>query len=599
MRLPVFPLVIAMVLLAGIVFAQAPTPQGLAGEWRGTLDTGVGSLPLVLHVKAAADGKLSATLDSTAQGAYGIACDNVALSGSKVSFDVPAVHGNYSGTLSADGKALSGTWTQNKPLKLVLKQIATAAEMATVQPSPIDGDWAGVLHPGSVALRIVVHFHSEPGGKIGCAMDSLDQAAMGIACSGVKLKGQKVSFDVPAVNGTYSGTLSADGNKLSGTWMQAAPLPLELTRQAKTTGAVLIAPAAAGPPIALRDLKPVLDQEFAPVVATWPEGGIVVGVIDHGERRVFAYGTAKDDSIFEIGSVTKTFTGLVLAQLVEQHTVTLDEPVRELLAAGSVPKPASGPEITLLDLATQHSGLPRLPDNFGARAVQADPYATYTAQDLYAYVAKQGVRRAETTKFEYSNLGFGLLGFALANKQGVSYAALVRQQIAEALGMTDTAVELSPAQQTRLIQGYNGAHEKAHTWSFEALAGCGALRSTASDLLTYAEAYLHPDKLPTASGAAATLPAALRLAQKPEADATPGMKIGLAWLIRQASDIYWHNGGTGGYSSLVLFEPKRDRAIVVLYNCLDLNPGKLQLTDRVAMNILAVLDGKPVPPIGS
>jgi CubicO group peptidase (beta-lactamase class C family) len=579
--------------------AQAGSPQSLAGDWRGELFASGTSLPLVLHLRTTAVGKLTAALDSPAQGAYGLAGSDVQLNGSTLSFDVPSVHGNYSGTVGADGKTISGTWSQGKPLKLVLKQTATAAELAQVQPSPIDGDWAGVLRAGDHSLRVVFHFHGAPGGKIDGSLDSLDQGAMGIPCSNVKLKGQKLTLEVPAVHGTYSGTLSADGNKLSGTWMQGAPLTLDLTRQAKAAPATAPAPAAAAAPVPLKDLKPILDKEFAPVIAAWPQAGIVVGVLDRDERKVFAYGAAQPDSIFEIGSITKTFTALALAQMVEQHTVTLDEPVRELLPAGTVTKPASGPEITLLDLATQHSGLPSLPDNFGDRASRPDPYADYTAKDLYDYVAQHGAGHPEKTEFVYSNVGFGLLGQALADKAGESYAVLVRQQITDPLAMKDTAVELSAAQQKRLIQGYTGAHDQAHAWTFEAIAGAGALRSTADDLLTYADAYLHPDKMPAASsGPTATLAAALRLAQQPQTDAMVGMKIALAWLIRPDADVYWHNGGTGGYSSLLIFEPKRDRAVAVLYNCMDMDPGKPRLTDRVAANVRALMEGKPAPGIG-
>ena len=416
----------------------------------------------------------------------------------------------------------------------------------------------------------------------------------------IRLRGRFAGeFELPCARcvepGIYEATLSADGNKLSGTWDQGAPLPLDLARQAKP--ALPAAPAAAGSPVSLNDLKPVLDKEFAPVLAAWSKAGVVVGVIDHGERKLFAYGTAKPDSIFEIGSVTKTFTGLVLAQMVEQHVVTLDEPVRELLPAGTVTKPASGAEITLLDLATQHSGLPRLPDNLHPK-VQADPYADYTAEKLYAYLANRGVSRPEKTEFVYSNLGFGLLGQALADKAGQSYATLVQQQITGPLAMKDTTIALTPGQQARLLQGYSGAHDKQPEWNFDAMAGAGALRSTVDDLLTYSEAYLHPEKLPAASaGPAATLAAALRLAQKPEADVASGLQIALAWLVRPEADLYWHDGGTGGYSSMVMFQPQRDRAIVVLYNCLDMAPGRQQLVDAVAANVQALMDGKPVLPL--
>jgi CubicO group peptidase (beta-lactamase class C family) len=403
-------------------------------------------------------------------------------------------------------------------------------------------------------------------------------------------------LDVPAVPGSYEATLSGDGGKLTGTWTQGKSLPLEITRDTKSASQET-APAPAAAPVPLSDLKPVLDKEFAPVIAAWPERGVVVGVLDHGRQEVFAYGSAKPDSLFEIGSITKTFTGLALAQMVTQHQITLDEPVRELLPAGIVTKPA-GPEITLLDLATQHSGLPRLPDNFKP-SDPGDPYSDYTARKLYELLAKRGVGRPEKTEFLYSNLGFGLLGQALAEKARMPYAKLIRTQVTGPLGLNDTAVALSTQQQSRLIQGYSGAHDAVRVWNLDAIAGAGALRSTAADLLTYAEAHLHPEKLPAANaGPVSTIAEAIRLDHQPRSDAPGGMKIALAWLIRPEQNIYWHNGGTGGYSSMLIFEPGRDRAIVILHNCEDMTPGKPQLVDRVAANITALLDGKPVPPIG-
>src|SRR5262249_29192251 len=154
-------------------------------------------------------------------------------------------------------------------------------------------------------------------------------------------------------------------------------------------------PAPARPPVALDDLKPILDREMEPVLQRGllskasGGGGVVIGVLQHGKRRVFAYGAAKPDSIFEIGSITKTFTGLALAQMVVQKKVTLDEPVRSLLPPDFTSKPR-GPEITLLDLVTHHSGLPRLPDNFKPKDSE-NPYADYDASHLREFMRKQGV----------------------------------------------------------------------------------------------------------------------------------------------------------------------------------------------------------------
>lgn len=577
-------LVLGMCLAASGAWGQ--TPQSLAGDWDGAI---AGKLPTVLHLRVAADGALTASLDSPTQGAFGLPGANVKLAGSTLSFDVPVVQGSYSGTLSADGKTLTGEWKQvGQTLPLVFQMTATVAELQTLKPSPVDGDWTGVLHAGGVSLRIAFHFHAQPGGTISGSMDSIDQGAMGIGCSDVKLDGQKLTLTVPAVHGTYEGTLSADGKNIKGTWTQGQSIELNLTRSEPAAQPKTL---PARPPVALKDLPGVLKEEFAPVVQAWPQGGVVVGVLDHGQREVMAFGSAKADSIFEIGSVTKTFTSLALAQMVVQKKVTLDEPVRELLPAGWVTKP-DGREISLLDLATHHSGLPRLPDNLKP-ASMADPYADYGPKELEAFLKEHGVARPEKTEFLYSNFGAGLLGFALAQKAGMPYAEMIRREVTGPMGLKYTVVTLSPAQQARFIQGYTGAHEAQGPWHLDALAGAGALRSTASDLLTYCDDLMHPERLTGGHGDAATLAEAIPVALEPRADVDPGVKIALAWLVKQTQDEYLHDGGTGGYSSLVVFDPKKDRAIVVLYNCLDLMPGRPQLTDRVAANVAALLDGKP------
>src|ERR1700723_3622423 len=178
----------------------------------------------------------------------------------------------------------------------------------------------------------------------------------------------------------------------------------------------------ARPPIALADLQHALDAEFAPVVK---DGllrestgcGVAIGVIDHGERRVFTYGAARADSIFEIGSVTKTFTGLALAQLAVQRKVSLDEPLRPIL----FPDIAAGPqgtEITLLDLVTHRSGLPSVPDNLEPKD-PSNPFSDYDRVALRQFLVSHGTARPADAKYLYSSFGIGFLGYALAPHSGV------------------------------------------------------------------------------------------------------------------------------------------------------------------------------------
>ena len=575
------PLLVLMCLVSG---GGAQTPD-MTGDYSGVL----GPLHLKLHLKMAAGQALEATLDSADQGAMGLACANVRLEHNKLTFDVPSVHGKWSGTVSDDGATLTGNWSQGSELPLVFQR--DKPFLAASKSSRVDGIWLGTLAAGDAKLRLQVQIKSDSAGREYCSLDSLDQGAAGLPCDNIQFDGSHFSFDVPTVHGHWSGALSDDNNQLKGSWSQGSELPLNLTRQSAA-----LAPEkpkapkvnAAMPPVAMRQLKAVLDRDLAVALkdgalAPAGKGGIVIGLLDHGDRQILTYGAAQQNSIFEIGSISKTFTGLILAQMVEQKKVTFDEPVRDLLPPGTVAKP-QGVEITLLDLATQHSGLPRMPDNFHP-ANPEDPYADYGAQNLYEYIGKHGLAKPSNAPFAYSNLGLGLLGQALSNRAAMPYPELLKDEVTGPLNLNDTAIKLSPEQQARFIEGHDAQHHPAHAWSIDALAGAGGIRSSANDMLTYLDAQLHPESAP------APLNGALKLSHQLRADVGPGLKIALAWLYDSETGNYWHNGATGGYSSYSFFNPKDGRAVVVLFNA-TVGPGG-SFADRVAQDIVERLHGKP------
>jgi len=573
--------------LACLGAALAETPK-IAGDYSGML----GPLHLKLHLKTGASGAMEGTLDSLDQGAKGLPCANFYLVVTALSFEVPSVRGTWHGTLSGDAATLTGTWSQGEEMPLVFRRDRpfTAAD----KPSRVDGIWLGTLEAGGAKLRIQVQVKSDRAGKEYCSLDSLDQSAMGLPCETVQLSGNHFSFEVPVVKGHWWGTLAENGNELDGTWWQGQNLPLRMTRQTVALVAKAPAPPKYDPalaPVPLDELKAVLDGDLAAALqdgalAPATNGGVAIGVVQHGVRRIFTYGPVKEDSIFEIGSISKTFTALMLAEMVAQHKVKLDEPVRELLPPGTVAKPA-GAEITLLDLATQQSGLPRMPDNFHPVDPQ-DPYADYLPATLYEFVAKHGVGKPGAARFNYSNLGLGLLGQALANRAGMAYPELLRSQVTGPLELKDTVVNLSPEQEKRFTPGYSAQHQRTHAWHLDALAGAGAIRSTASDMLTYLEAQLHPDEVRHAE----TLASAIVASHELRADAMPGTKIGLAWFFETATGRFWHNGATGGYSSYAVFNPKEDYAVVVLFNTTIGGAGSF--ADRLGEHIAERLSGRPV-----
>jgi serine-type D-Ala-D-Ala carboxypeptidase/endopeptidase len=286
---------------------------------------------------------------------------------------------------------------------------------------------------------------------------------------------------------------------------------------------------------------------------------LVFGVVDGDKSEVVAFGRldggkAPDgDTVYEIGSITKTFTATLLAQAVLSGAVSLEMPVGQLLPDFKIPSRETK-EITLGDLATQHSGLPRLPPDF-MPADPDNPYADYDAAKLKAFLAAYELPREPGATYEYSNLGFGLLGYALAESAHTSYGALVEDGVLKPLGMTMSGTAFTDAMRAHLAPGHDDNGKPAKNWDFDALAGAGAIRSTANDMLRYLRANMGLDPSP--------LSEAMRFAQEPRRDMGRIMRVGLAWITNDKG-IVWHNGGTGGYRSFAGFSADRRHGVVVL-----------------------------------
>lgn len=295
--------------------------------------------------------------------------------------------------------------------------------------------------------------------------------------------------------------------------------------------------------------------------------GLVVGLLDAGgHRTIVAAGDPGPGrppldgaTVFEIGSITKTFTATLLAVMAQDDEVSLSEPVARLLPPGAH-IPATGTrEITLLDLATHTSGLPSLPGNF-APADPGNPYADYTIQQLDEFLAGYVLPRPPGLGFQYSNLGFGLLGIALANRAGKSYGELVTSRILVPLEMRSTGITLTAEQRARMALGHSAWGQPVSNWDIPTLAGAGALLSTVSDMLDYAAA-----NLPGAEGALAT---SMREAEQPRRAISTGDSIGLAWITTHTPRVVitWHNGGTGGFRGFLGLDRRARRAVVILAN---------------------------------
>jgi D-alanyl-D-alanine-carboxypeptidase/D-alanyl-D-alanine-endopeptidase len=332
------------------------------------------------------------------------------------------------------------------------------------------------------------------------------------------------------------------------------------------------------------DIKPTVDAAVEPVLKQHKTLGVVVGVRRHGKSQVFGYGTvetpagkARPDgaTLFEIGSITKTFTGVLLAEAVRRGEVKLDDPLTKHLPADIPFNAHKNDPPTLLQCATHRSGLPVQPPLIGLIArTPANPYAGFTRAKLAASLAETHSAKPGA-KFVYSNLATGLLGHALVNAAHAdSFEELVRERVCRPLRLRDMTTAPTGEQRARLAAGHNRHGQPTDPWDFATLEACGGMRSTANDLLKYAAANLGETDTP--------LKDSLLAAQKSRQDGGEGRATGLFWVRETVwgKAAVWHNGGTGGYRSMLLLIPKEKLAVVALCNA-DLEGAM----DRIAFDV--------------
>ncbi|MCY7359757.1 MAG: serine hydrolase [Rudanella sp.] len=292
--------------------------------------------------------------------------------------------------------------------------------------------------------------------------------------------------------------------------------------------------------------------------------GLSIGLLRNDSLFVFGYGeTAKGnktpptaENLFEIGSISKTFTATLLADLVERGKLKLTDPVNRYLPDSIPALQKDGKPVTLLTLSNHTSGLPRLPTNLNLFASPINPYKTYDRAALFSFLKWAELATPPGQTLAYSNLGVGLLGTVLELKTGQSYQTMLTNRITGPLKMNHTFLTISDIQKPLFVQGHDSERNPASSWEFQSLAGAGAIRSTVNDLMLYLKAQM--------GAAPKSLTKAIRLTHQPTFSET-SRQIGLGWFTDKQGWFY-HHGGTGGFTSFAGFSPDNQMAIVVLSN---------------------------------
>lgn len=312
-----------------------------------------------------------------------------------------------------------------------------------------------------------------------------------------------------------------------------------------------------------------VDQLTAPYIDSDNIVGLSIGLLTPEGRFTYHYGltradgrTPNDHTLYEIGSISKTFTGLLLADGAVRGRYALDTPVATLL-----PDPGKlDPAITLRQLATHTSGLQRLPSNMylsgpGEMFNLADPYAGYSEAKLLTFLQAPPMNSEPGAQAVYSNLAVGLLGYALAQQAGADFASELERRVLNPLGMHDTAIALTDDQRSRMAGPHNGDGDPDHLWHLNVLAGAGGIRSSMSDMLVYLQAQLAPESTP--------LHQAIVLGQQRQTGPNGpslGQGTGLGWIFVGQDGWLKHSGQTGGYHAVAMFNREAQIALVILTN---------------------------------
>jgi len=285
-----------------------------------------------------------------------------------------------------------------------------------------------------------------------------------------------------------------------------------------------------------------------------------VDVRVQGRARQADATALRPDALFEIGSITKTFTALLLADAVVRGDLRLDGAVQDALPAGTPLRDAAGDPIRWIDLATHRSGLPRLPPNM-APSKPADPYNGYGETQLLEFLRDYTPNRARGARYEYSNLGFGLLGYALGHAAGTGYPALLAGRVLQPLALTDAHLALPGRRFERLVDGHDALRRPVAHWQQDVMASAGGLVMSGASLGRYAQAAIGNIDTP--------LREAFLLCEREHAPGpAPINPIGLAWLLAPLNGrtVLNHDGATAGFSGSLWLDPQRRRAVAVLSN---------------------------------
>lgn len=489
----------------------------LDGVWRGELKFEPGwSLALGINIK---EGIL--TLDSPNQGAFGDEPTSYTLSGNTVSFVEKKLKVSFKGRL--EGDTLKGQFTQGKTVDIELQKLDASDRERQKFEASYKGD---LIINKTATLPLQLNVAVVPGGYIGM-LYSPSQHPEPIPLTEMVIDDKQISFKSPVLNASYSATFK--NGAYEGTFIQGMERPLTLKK---------VTPGEEG-------------QASVPKPKAGEHGGVRAVITPAGVETEF-YADHNANTLYEIGSNTKTMVAYLLAKTIVDGNIKADATLADYW-------PEAPADITLVQLASHRSGLPRLPENLLLEETNYhDPYASYGRQQMQEALAS--VTPGEKN-YLYSNFGFGALGEALALNADQPFVIVLAKELLMPLAMENTYVAITGIEDAaQLAQGFDLAGNPVSAWHFDAMAGAGAVVSTLDDMVSYVQAMMQKS---------AAKDPVMQLMLNPAEALGDCCSHPLGWMLekdKKGRPFAWHAGQTAGFSSVIGFYLDGSRGMVLLNN---------------------------------
>lgn len=315
------------------------------------------------------------------------------------------------------------------------------------------------------------------------------------------------------------------------------------------------------------DFDKQINKIITPYARIYSSASLSIGIFKDNQETYYGYGETKkgnntipdSETLYEIGSITKTFTALLAIDFLQSKSLTLDTPVNNFLPSTIPTLQYNGNSIKIKHLLNHTSGLPRLPEDFQNGMNQSNPYKHYDSTKVYNYLKTFRLRVDPGTTWAYSNLGAGLAGLVLERKTHKSYEQLLVEKICTPLGLNSTKITLTDSDKQNLATGYNTYGFETSYWDdMSAFKGAGAIKSNAKDLVSYGKNILNTELSPLKT----QIEACLNVTYEDN-----NIKMASGWIIQNinGNDVILHDGGTGGFSSYIFICKPKNVVLVILF----------------------------------